>query len=131
MNSRMLIHQINGKGVNITTIQYVWYGEIKEGKMEAWIKWWRNEENMRRYKEALTEGMTLKGIYLGINGTVSYDYEMWFEVDNWGVLDKDRENPKTAALFKEFFEEHGFVDKWARTRAFRTVHDVKSPILDV
>jgi hypothetical protein len=112
------------------TIQYVWYGEIKEGKMEAWIKWWRNEENVRKYKEALTEGMTLKGIYIGINGTVPYDYEMWFEIDDWGVLDKDRENEKMAALFREFVAEHGMVDKWGRTRMFRTVHDVKSPMWD-
>ncbi|MHA2097720.1 MAG: hypothetical protein ACW99A_03460 [Candidatus Kariarchaeaceae archaeon] len=113
------------------TIQYVYYGEIKEDKMEAWIKWWRNEENVRKFKETMTEGMTLKGIYVAISGTASYDYEMWVELDNWGVLDKDRENQRQAALFREFIQEHGIVDKWQRTRAFRTVHDVKSPIMDI
>ncbi len=112
------------------TIQYVWYGEFNEGKSEAWIKYWRDEENVRKWREAATEGMTLKGIYVAINGTASYDWELRFELENWAVLDKDRDNQRTATLFREFVEEHGYTQKWARTRVFRTVHDVKSPLFD-
>ncbi len=113
------------------TIQYVWYGKLKEDKQTEWIKFWRNEENIRRLNEVMTEGMRFKGVYVVINGTASHDYEIWYELDNWAVLDKDRENPRSTELFKEFFEKFGYTDEWSQTKALRTVHDVKSALGDL
>ena len=78
----------------------------------------------------MTEGMTLTGVYVVINSTAKHDYELWYEIDNWQVLDKDRENTQNSALFREFFEEHGDTDEWTRTKALRTVHDVRSALFD-
>ena len=73
----------------------VYYGKFK-GFMESkkFIDWFLNEENMRNYKAAFTEGMKLVDIYFPILGTADHDVEMWMEVDNWAVLDKDRDNLK-------------------------------------
>ncbi len=111
-------------------IQWVWYGKLKDEKFQPWLEWWRNEDNMKRVKETATEGMKFMGLYVTINSTVEHDYELWWELENWAVLDRERDNEESAELMKDLFKEHGWVWEWNRTKVFRTVHDVKSPIFD-
>ncbi|MHA2403394.1 MAG: hypothetical protein ACXADH_10425 [Candidatus Kariarchaeaceae archaeon] len=112
-------------------IQYVWYGKYKEDKAMDSINWWRNEENIKRYKELLTEGMKFIGMFITIEGTADHDWELWLELDNWGVLDKNRGNKELNQFMKEsFFDKFGFANDWMKTKAFRTATDVRHAFLD-
>jgi len=106
------------------------YGELKENKSHDYIKWWRDEENVKKFKESLTEGMKFLNIYFTINQTAKHDYEIWYEVDNWAVLDKARNNKKMTALNRGVYEKMGMPIKWSLMKVFRSATDVKNPLFD-
>jgi len=93
---------------------------------QSFIAWFRNEENMAKYKAALTEGMKLVEIYFPILETADHDVETWFEIDNWAVMDKDRVNNKMKSLITELVQEIGIdIFEWSKSKALRTLHDVQ------
>jgi hypothetical protein len=100
----------------------IWYGTFKDLKAPAWIKWMR--QNRSKIDDAQVSGSKYIETYLTINGTADHDFEMWFEIDNWEVLDRDRGNQKVVEINKEIFKEMGLTFDWTRTRFLRTVDDV-------
>lgn len=106
------------------------YGEFKEEKGPEFINWWRDEANVKKFKENMTPGMKLVDVFFTINQTAKHDFEIWYEVDNWGVLDKDRENKKMQNFQKELYEKYGNFFQWALMKVLRTATDVKHPRLD-
>lgn len=102
-----------------------WYGKIKEGKVSDYAKFWRNKENVEQLKNSLTDGMKLIGVYFTILDTTDYDVEVWYEIDNWEVLDRDRENSKMREFNKQIYEKYGNVLEWSRSKVFRSAVDVK------
>ena len=111
---------------------WVTCGKFKNYKMsQGFMAWFRNEENMAKYKASLTEGMKLVDIYFPILDTADHEVEIWFEMENWAVLDKDRENDKMKAVLTEMVQELGIdIFEWSRSKALRTLHDVQS-VFDV
>ncbi|MFX1284583.1 MAG: hypothetical protein ACFFB5_13060 [Promethearchaeota archaeon] len=101
----------------------VWYGKFKELKDAAWIKWMR--KNKKRIEEVLIPGMKFIGVYIIINATADHDFEMWYEIDNWAVLDRERDNKKAEELNLEMFAEIGMPFEWMHTKFLRTLDDVK------
>ncbi len=113
---------------DVITMYWVTYGKFRSYiDNQGFIAWFRNEGNMAKYKAALTDGMKLVEIYFPILNTAEHEVEIWFKIDNWAVLDKDRENEKIRAVLTEMIRELG-VDmfEWIRTKALRTLHDVQS-----
>ncbi|MHA2053616.1 MAG: hypothetical protein ACXAB2_12610 [Candidatus Hodarchaeales archaeon] len=104
---------------------WVSYGEFKQLKNIDYLKWF--QKNRTRIEESLVDGMKLIDFYVVINSTADHDFEMWFEIDNWAVLDRERDNPKAVKLNQEMFEEMGIPIKWMRTKALRTISDTKDP----
>ncbi|MHA2224629.1 MAG: hypothetical protein ACXAC8_05465 [Candidatus Hodarchaeales archaeon] len=102
---------------------WVWYGKFKESKDIDHMKWF--QKNRSRLEESLTNGMRLIDYYMVINSTADHDYEMWFEIDNWAVLDRDRDNQKMVELNQEMFKEMGMPFEWIRSKALRTISDTK------
>ena len=104
---------------------FVQYGTLKEGKIIDFAKFWRNKENVDRLKSALTDGMKFLGVYFTILNFEDYDFEVWYEIDNWEVLDRDRENQKMKELNQELFKKYGYAFESVRTKVLRSVEDVK------
>lgn len=109
------------------TMYWVTIGKFRNYKSnQGFIAWFRNEGNMTKYKAAQTDGMKLVEIYFPILNTADHDVEMWFEIDNWTVLDRDRENEKIRAVLTEMVGEHGpDMFEWMKTKFLRTLHDVQ------
>lgn len=102
---------------------WVWYGKFKELKDIEYMKWF--QKNRSRIEEVLVDGMKLIDFYVVINGTAEHDFEVWYEIDNWEVLDRERDNPKEVELNQEMFKEMGIFFDWVRTKALRTISDTK------
>ena len=98
--------------------------KFKEGKAKAWTDWWANDENVAKLQEALVPGEKFIGAYVVINNTADHDVEVWYEIDNWAVMDAARGNKKVQPLLNEFFKKNGFVLEDSKTKFLRTVKDV-------
>ena len=63
------------------------FGRFKELKAKLFVDWFTNENNLKKFKEALPDGVRFKGAFLVSFGHADHDYEIWYEVDNYAVLD--------------------------------------------
>ena len=102
---------------------WVWYGKLKNLEDIEYMKWF--QKNRSRIEEVLVDGMKLVDFYVVINSTAEHDFEVLYEIDNWEVLDRDRDNTKMVELNKEMFKEMGIPFDWIRTKALRTISDTK------
>ena len=92
--------------------------------MGKFAEWWGKKENIDRVKNSLTEGMRFVGIYFVILQTDDHDVEIWYEMDNWEVLDRDRFNKKFDEINSELYEKLGNYYVWRRVKVLRTPDDV-------
>ena len=99
-------------------------GQVQALKFKKWTEMWADKDLMKKYKEALPKGQKLIGVYAVVAGSANYDYEVWFEIDNYAVLDQ-RENPAMEAVMEEAFTKYGYVfegrEEW---RFLRTLDDL-------
>jgi len=100
------------------------YGRFKKFKANLWQDWFNKEGNIQKLKEALPDGAKYLGAYLIVNGTADYDFEIWYELDNWNVLEMWRNHTKWYEFYEEKIKNIGVFDKWTRSRFLRTIHDV-------
>ena len=100
------------------------YGRFKEFKANLWQDWFNKEGNIQKLKEALPDGAKYLGAYMVVNGTADYDFEVWYELDNWAVIDVWRDHAKWHEFYEEKVKDIGVFDKWTRSRFLRTIHDV-------
>ena len=100
-----------------------WYGKIVPSKIGGFAEWWMNKENLGRVRNSMTEGMRFVGIYFVILQTDSHDVEMWYEMDNWEVLDRDRFNKKFDEINNELYEKLGNFYEWRRMKVMRSPED--------
>ena len=103
---------------------YVGYGRFKELKGKIWSDWLSNEENVKKFQNALPKGARFVGAYMIVAGA-EHDYEIWYEIDNWGVLDTWRDHEPWGKLVEELAKESGFLWKWGNVKFLRAVNNMK------
>ncbi|MHA2172472.1 MAG: hypothetical protein ACXAB7_21590 [Candidatus Kariarchaeaceae archaeon] len=101
------------------------YGRFKELKAKVFVDWFLNEENVNKLKATIPEGAKFMGAFLVTSGHADHDYEIWYEIENYAVLDNwSNENPKIKAFGEEIARTLGVLFKWGRTRFLKPVTDV-------
>lgn len=87
--------------------------------------WFLKEENIQRLKNALPEGMRYINTYVVILNTAEHDYEVWFELDNWAILDVMRNHDPWWEFYEAKIKEIGIYDKEKPVNKFiRGIKDV-------
>ena len=102
---------------------------LKEFKAIPFRNWFLKEGNIQRLKNALPEGVRYLNAYIVILGTAEHDYEVWYELDNWAVLDAWKNHTKWDDFYDEKVKEIGVFDEGTpKIKFLRAMQDVK--ILD-
>ena len=105
---------------------YIAFGRFKELKMKVFADWFMNEENVRKLQEAIPDGARFKGAFLVDEGHADHEWEIWYEIDNYGVLDNwtyDK-NPKLKEFGEEIAKTLGVIYKWGRGKFLKPVSDI-------
>ena len=93
------------------TIKMVVSGKFKELMATHFRNWFLKEENIQKLRNALPEGMRYIDTYVNIMNTGEYDYDVWYELDNWEVLDELRNHDPWWEFYDEKIKEIGIFDK--------------------
>ena len=106
---------------------WVWYGKLKQLEDIEYMKWF--QKNRSRFEENLTDGIRLIDFYLVINSTADHDFEFWYEIDNWAVLDNWRKqaedpNSKYAKFIQAMINETGVLIEQVRSKFLRPAGQV-------
>ena len=104
-------------------------GRFKELKAKTWQDWFTNEENIKKFQDALPEGVKYLGAHLVVIRSADHDFEQWFEIDNWAVLDNWRKqaedpNSKYAKFIQAMINETGVLIEQVRSKFLRPAGQV-------
>ena len=100
-------------------------GKFKELMATPFRNWFLKEENIQRLKNALPEGMRYIDTYVTIMNTGEYDYEIWFELDKWEVIDELRNHDPWWEFYEQKMKEIGLFDRQRPDNKFlRKISDV-------
>ncbi len=100
-------------------------GKFKELMATHFRNWFLKEENIQRFRDALPEGMRYIDTYVTIMNTGDYDYEVWFELDNWKVIDDLRDHDPWWDFYEAKMKEIGLFDLTRPDNKFlRSINDV-------
>ena len=107
------------------TMKMVVSGKFKELMASNFRNWFLKEENIQKLRNALPEGMRYIDTYVNIMNTGEYDYDVWYELDNWEVLDELRNHDPWWEFYDEKIKEIGIFDKTRPVNKFlRKIQDV-------
>ncbi len=107
---------------------YITSGSFKEGKAKVFQDWWTKEENIKKLKDSLPNGVKHIGTYVVVVSSADHDFEQWWELDNWASLDawkKEVDNPNSNyhKTMKELKKELRGVVEFGRTKFLRPVKE--------
>lgn len=105
---------------------YIGYGKFRPLKAKGFVDWFNNKDNVKKLQASIPDGARFVGAFLTTIGHADHDYEIWYEIDNYGVLDNwTNKNPKVKSFGEEIAREFGLIAKWAHTRILKPVSDVE------
>lgn len=107
------------------------YGKFKMGRRFEFINWFRNEDNVRNFKESLPEGVEFRNIYFVDRGA-DHDFEIVYEISGYAVLDKwNMHNEKLKAQMQRFMLDLGFYAESFNEKFLKSLEEIDTIDEDV
>ena len=107
------------------TMYYIAYGKFRPLRAKGFVDWFNNKDNVKKLQDSLPDGARFVGAFLTTLGHADHDYEIWYEIENYGVIDNwNNKNPKVKAFAEEIAKNFGLIAEWANVRTLKPVSDV-------
>ncbi|MHA2101351.1 MAG: hypothetical protein ACW99A_22060 [Candidatus Kariarchaeaceae archaeon] len=107
------------------------YGKFKVGRGFDFYNWFRNEDNLRKFKESLPEGVEFKNIYFVDRGA-DHHFEIVYKISGYAVLDKwNMHNEKFKAQMQQFMLDIGFYTESFNEKFLKTIDEFDAMDEDV
>ena len=96
---------------------YIEWGKLKERKAKDFSEAFGDKGFVEEFNKMATPiGMKYVGGFFASIGA-DHDVEMWYEIENYGVLDKTRNtNAELKALREKWLGKYGNIFEWSKSK---------------
>ncbi len=102
----------------------VYYGKFKMGRGFDFVNWFRNPENMEKFKNSLPEGVKYKNIYFVDRGA-DHHFEIVYEISGYAVLDQwNFHNLQFKNQMQSFLMDLGFYTEEDNEKFLRSIDEI-------